>query len=250
MSDQLKRQKTNRILYIISLLTWTAVAFILSEIVIAMIMSLILGERIMQPVWTATYDFLVYVSAFSIVVFLPPRIFEKVLKNSKLSKEFSTTPEEMGVKAWPTLTDLGLVPIAYIIYILLAQACTHLMQIFSWFDSEQAQNVGFNVLSTGFDRIVAILALVIFAPLFEELLLRGWLFGKLRNKVGFAATMLCVSLLFAILHGQWNVGVTTFCLSIVLCSLREITGSVWSGVLVHMLNNGIAFYLLYIVGIS
>ena len=54
------------------------------------------------------------------------------------------------------------------------------------------------------------------------------------------------SILFAVLHGQLNVGITVFVLSVVLCGLREITGTIWSGMLLHILSNGIAFYILYI----
>ena len=60
--------------------------------------------------------------------------------------------------------------------------------------------------------------------------------------------MILTSIVFAFLHGQWNVAVTVFALSLILCSMREITGTIWSGVLLHMLSNGIAFYLLYIGG--
>ena len=59
-----------------------------------------------------------------------------------------------------------------------------------------------------------------------------------------------VSLLFGIVHLQWNVGVNVFAMSIVLCGLREITGTVYAGILTHMIKNGVAFYLLYILGIG
>ena len=48
------------------------------------------------------------------------------------------------------------------------------------------------------------------------------------------------------MHGQWNVGINVFAMSIVLCVMREITGSIYSGILLHMLKNMLAFYLLYI----
>ena len=90
------------------------------------------------------------------------------------------------------------------------------------------------------------IALVFIAPIAEEILMRGWLYGKLRTKLKAPLAILLVSLVFALLHGQWNVGVTVFSLSLVLCTLREITGTIWSGIILHMLSNGIAFYLLYV----
>ena len=54
-----------------------------------------------------------------------------------------------------------------------------------------------------------------------------------------------VSLLFGVVHLQWNVGVNVFAMSVVLCGLREITGTIYSGIVLHILKNGIAFYILY-----
>lgn len=76
--------------------------------------------------------------------------------------------------------------------------------------------------------------------------MRGWLYGKLRSRLKVPLAILLVSIVFAFLHGQWNVGVGVFVLSLVLCGLREITGTIWSGILLHIISNGIAFYLLYI----
>lgn len=90
------------------------------------------------------------------------------------------------------------------------------------------------------------LALVIIAPIAEEIIMRGWLYGKLRSRLKVPLAILLVSIVFAFLHGQWNVGVGVFVLSLVLCGLREITGTIWSGILLHIISNGIAFYLLYI----
>ncbi|MBQ2637586.1 CPBP family intramembrane metalloprotease, partial [Candidatus Saccharibacteria bacterium] len=58
------------------------------------------------------------------------------------------------------------------------------------------------------------------------------------------------SVLFAIMHGQWNVGVNVFAMSIVLCLLREMNGTIYSGILLHILKNGVAFVLLYILNIG
>jgi membrane protease YdiL (CAAX protease family) len=54
------------------------------------------------------------------------------------------------------------------------------------------------------------------------------------------------SALFGFIHGQWNVGIDVFALSVVLCSLREITGSIWAGILLHMLKNSVAFFIIFI----
>jgi membrane protease YdiL (CAAX protease family) len=88
--------------------------------------------------------------------------------------------------------------------------------------------------------------LIIVAPVAEEVLFRGYLYGKLRKSVPVWAAIGIVSVLFGSIHGQWNVAIDVFALSIVLCVLREITGSIWAGILLHMVKNGLAFYILFI----
>lgn len=64
--------------------------------------------------------------------------------------------------------------------------------------------------------------------------------------MGVFGSSLVVSMVFGILHGQWNVGVNVFALSLVMCLLREYTGSVWAGIVLHMTKNALAFYMLFV----
>jgi membrane protease YdiL (CAAX protease family) len=77
-------------------------------------------------------------------------------------------------------------------------------------------------------------------------LFRGYLLGKLRKYVPLWAAILVTSLLFGFVHGAWNVGIDVFALSIVLCLLRVWTKTLWAPILLHMLKNAVAFYLLFI----
>ena len=68
----------------------------------------------------------------------------------------------------------------------------------------------------------------------------------MRRKMSAVPAILIVSLLFGLVHGQWNVGVVVFTMSIAMCLIRELTGTIWGGILVHMIKNGLAFYALYV----
>ena len=140
----------------------------------------------------------------------------------------------------------------------LAAILVTVFSLFPWFDAEQVQEVGFSVYMSGGDRIIAFLTLVVMAPIAEEIIFRGWLYGKMRNRLlgkmpeiwGIALSTFVVSLVFGLVHMQWNVGVNVFALSVVLCILREITGTIYSGILTHMIKNGVAFFLLYVIGVG
>ena len=252
--------------YVIFLLLWTVVAIIASQFLIAYPMAWLLGDASLQPLWTAVYNALVYLLTLVLVILVPPRLYQLYQRHRSAktatsgqtaaktstaaavatTNPFATNRTELGFKHLPTFIDLGLAPIGYIVHLVLATALTSLMSLFTWFNADQVQDTGFSYFITGGERFIAMLALVFVAPIAEEILMRGWLYGKLRTKLKAPLAILLVSLVFAALHGQWNVGVTVFSLSLVLCALREITGTIWSGIILHMLSNGIAFYLLYI----
>ncbi len=117
------------------------------------------------------------------------------------------------------------------------------------FDINAPQDVGFNVLSTPLDRIIALVALVILPPLGEETLMRGYLYSGLRSRLKFWPALIITSLLFGAAHlstgvsgALWAAGVDTFVLSVVLVYLRERSGALYAPIMVHGLNNLVAFF--------
>ena len=246
--------------YVVLLLIWVAVAMTISQYIIGLPMMWILDSKFSQPFWTCIYYGLTYILSLVLVIIIPPRVINKLkaranAKSNKKSQsipqftnlpDFTTSREELGLKDLPTVIDVGLAPVSYVVYLVLSGIFTSIMSAFTWFNAEETQDVGFGYFITTGDRVVAMIALVFIAPIAEEIIMRGWLYGKLREKLKIPVAMLLTSLLFGFLHGQWNVSVGVFALSLVLCGLREITGTIWSGMLLHMLSNGIAFYLLYI----
>ena len=141
-----------------------------------------------------------------------------------------------------------MVIVGAVAYIALTVSLSFIAQaIIPGFNPNQAQDVGVSDRLFSLDLAIAFVVLVIVVPLCEELIFRGILYGKLRSaKLPVAASVFFVSLLFGVAHGQWNVGIDTFALSLVLCTLREYTGSIWSGFLLHAIKNSVAFYAVYV----
>lgn len=117
---------------------------------------------------------------------------------------------------------------------------------------EQKQEIGFTTSTTGISLLPVFISLVILPPLIEEIVARGFLFGGLRTKLPFVLAATITSVLFAMAHLNqasdgllWVAGIDTFILSIVMCFLREKTGSLWPSIGVHMIKNGIAFVVLF-----
>ena len=179
---------------------------------------------------------IIYLLSIGIVIGLPWWI-----------KKFRTTKEEIGLHRFPTWTDLLLAPAGFFVYLIISAILTALaMQFLTFIDFEQAQDVGFDQLGQRFEYILAFLALVVIAPVAEEILFRGYLLGKLRKHLPLWISILVTSILFGAVHLAWNVGIDVFALSIILCLLRVVSKSLWPSILLHMLKNGIAFYFLFI----
>jgi membrane protease YdiL (CAAX protease family) len=93
------------------------------------------------------------------------------------------------------------------------------------------------------------IAIVIIAPLFEEMFIRGFLFiGFVRSSLGPVGAVLLTALVWAGLHiqyGLYEIGVI-FALGIVLGIVRYRTGSLWCSVIIHSLNNLLAVFVVYL----
>ena len=258
-----QKQRWNTFFGIMWMLMWVGASVIASQLIVGWLMVWILGaDRFGQPVPMAVFSALSYILAMVIIIWLP----SSWSKSQNAKKDGKTkhnkrevkpvNREELGLKGLPTWTDIGLAPVGFVVYLLLAAGLTALFSQFAWFDAGEAQDVGFSYSVIGFDRVLAFITLVVVAPIAEEIIFRGWLYGKLREKLspeisekaGVVIATLLVSLLFGLVHGQWNVGVNVFAMSLVLCALREITGTIYAGILLHMLKNGVAFYLLFVAG--
>lgn len=81
-----------------------------------------------------------------------------------------------------------------------------------------------------------VLSLVI-APLAEELVMRGLLYGGLRMKVSVGVAAACSSIAFAFSHGTLTHLPLTLLLGLVSCAVYERSRCIWLSVLCHMAIN-------------
>lgn len=86
----------------------------------------------------------------------------------------------------------------------------------------------------------------IMPALFEEFLLRGLLYGSLRYVMDKHASIAIIAGLFALVHPQYEWYVQLFYvlpMGVFLGYARANTGSIWTGVLLHMLNNCVSIVI-------
>ena len=155
----------------------------------------------------------------------------------------------------PRLRDVGYALAgfaAYLpLYVLLVSALT---RVIPSLDVDQQQQIGFQHADTPPELLLVMISLVILPPLIEEILCRGFLYSGLKSKLPVIWAVLITSILFGAAHLQafsgepllWIAAIDTFVLSLVLIYLREISGSLWPAIGLHMIKNGLEFTLLFV----
>ena len=245
---------------------WTCGVLFLVQLLLSLLFSWLLKIfhiSISPTLAQAIFSLLSYAIAILIIFLVPPKIFKKLSR---------ITTTELGLNGLPTWTDIGLSIVGLLVYLLLAAVFTSIFSVFPWFDISESQDVGFGTILSPVDRIIVFLILCVIAPIAEEVVFRGFLYQKIkalffkknsseqrtrsqkkklsfitkRELLAISIATFITSLAFGIMHGQWNVGVNVFAMSIVLCFMREITGSIYAGIILHIIKNTIAFYLVYI----
>jgi membrane protease YdiL (CAAX protease family) len=86
---------------------------------------------------------------------------------------------------------------------------------------------------------------VILAPIVEEIFFRGFLFQGFRQKYGWVTAMLLSSAIFGVAHMDLVALIPTFILGNVLAYVYHRSNSVWPGVILHFIVNGMGFCATY-----
>lgn len=92
----------------------------------------------------------------------------------------------------------------------------------------------------------------IVVPIAEEVFFRGVLYKWLRERWGVFFGVSVSSLIFGLIHIDIAIVATAFVLGIVLALVYEYSDSLWTAILIHIINNSvkiILLYLLFVLGI-
>ena len=88
---------------------------------------------------------------------------------------------------------------------------------------------------------------ILLAPLFEEAVFRGFLFGGLRQRLGWVKAALISSAIFAAGHLSIAAFIPTFTLGFLFAYLYQRSGSIWPGIILHTLINSVSLCALFAV---
>jgi membrane protease YdiL (CAAX protease family) len=143
------------------------------------------------------------------------------------------------------LSDFGWLGVAAVAYIIVLAITMTLASKIPGFNADQVQDIGYKT-AQGWQLALAFIGLVVLPPIAEEMLFRGFLYRGLASQWPKIIAALFTSILFGVVHFQWNVSVDVFVLSLILIALYEKTKNLWMCIFLHALKNGIAFLMLFV----
>ena len=92
-----------------------------------------------------------------------------------------------------------------------------------------------------------LIAAVIVAPICEEVFFRGFVFAGLCRSMPVGWAIVLSALIFATTHADPGSFIVLFAIGLALAFLRWRTHSIWPGIALHALNNGVAAILIVLI---
>lgn len=105
--------------------------------------------------------------------------------------------------------------------------------------------VSSEILETPF--LVMLVLMGILGPMSEELVCRGIVYHGYKRTGTMMQAMLLSSMIFALIHMNFNQAAYAFVIGIAMVLLVEATGSIWSSILVHITFNTQQVCLMYLM---
>ncbi|WP_260763907.1 CPBP family intramembrane glutamic endopeptidase [Candidatus Mycosynbacter amalyticus] len=255
---QPKLSLRRRVSYGLLFAGWTVVSFVFAQLFVLAVLwvgaklgltlPFVLNETVLQT----TVSIVVYLVTIVTAVGVPWKLLGQRLSWG-----------DVGLaQQLPRWRDIGLAPVAFVAALVVTGIAMYVASlVIPGVDLETKQQVGFENITQRYEMLLAFFTLVVLAPICEEFLFRGYLYGRVRKYYSALWAVVLTSLVFGLMHVyagpgmplQWNVMIATTVLALFIGALREYTGSIWAGILVHMLKNGVAFFALFIaplLGIS
>lgn len=139
------------------------------------------------------------------------------------------------------------IPILFLISVCVMATSVFLSSSFSWLLEAIGCKTEVNIpeISSWKQVVLSLVIICVMAPIGEELMFRGAVFGSFLKR-GILKAVFLSALIFSLMHANPAQTVHQFFLGIVLAFLVIVSGSVIPAVIVHVFNNLLALFLPFI----
>lgn len=179
-------------------------------------------------------------SLLSIIIYAIILFFKERHTRRDLGKSFVSLGEriegrdllESGILF---LSGYGVASLSLLLVSLLAKGLPYFASLLEGYNDLMGDMAGLD------SNLVAFVSVVVLAPIIEELLFRGLIYGRLRQAMGTGSAIFLSSLVFGVFHGNVIQGIYAFFIGLILATVYERTDSLLFAMLGHGLINLIGF---------
>ncbi len=195
-------------------------------------------ESITSQVWYA-----VVYSVLQLLVYLA--IFLLYNKNKKISFKASKFTSKMSVTTYLIVIAVGVISLFGLQYFI--NAVDIVLKKIGYPLEE-----GLVLLEpdSWWKYLIGIVILAVFPAFYEELLFRGVILQGLRSRFGDISSVLLSSAMFALMHGSLQQLIYPFLLGCIMGWIVLRTGSLFSSMIVHFINNFLVVTFAYIKNVT
>jgi membrane protease YdiL (CAAX protease family) len=138
----------------------------------------------------------------------------------------------------------ALAPLALLVALPIDYGYHHLLRSFFGVHREIGDSLVEPFASAGYGLGIQLFSIAIMPGVWEELAFRGLIMGQLQRSVGAREAIVLSSLLFGIIHLAWFSLPYLVGIGLILALLRQRSGSLVPGMMLHAAHNGVIVLLV------
>ncbi len=153
----------------------------------------------------------------------------------------------LGFRRFQWLSALSLIVLLFLAFYLVNDLYQYIITMFHLNLQTNDQVILQQSKEAPLTTYATLIASVLVAPICEETFFRGFVFAGFLNRMPVALAILLSSLLFAIAHADLGSFAVLFFIGLALAFVRWRTRSIWPGILLHLLNNGVGALVIVLI---
>ena len=153
----------------------------------------------------------------------------------------------LGFRRFQWFPTLGMIILLFLAFYLVNDFYQYIITVFHLNLQTNDQVILQQSKDAPFTTYATLIASVLVAPVCEETFFRGFVFAGFLGRMPVAVAIVSSSFLFAIAHADLGSFAVLFFIGLALAFVRWRTRSLWPGILLHLLNNGVGAIVIVLV---
>lgn len=175
---------------------------------------------------------------------IAPYCYARITRGRSMLTEIRSIPSLLGFRRFNIVRSLLLVIVLFLFVLVINEVYQFFITIFHLNLQTNDQVVLDRGKSAPITTYATLLVAVIVAPFCEEVFFRSFVFMGLRNGMPLLWAIVFSALIFGVAHADIASFPVLFFIGLALAVVRWQTDSIWPGMILHALNNGLSALLI------